>query len=126
MAKRARRKYCNFTYFNRTVNAKIEINQIQTKIEICFEYDSKPMINSGFSKYPIDLKESKGKCNLHYGCCTGRLLGPRLGPPHGPTPAAVIVKSKLKLSSLKSSDDLKRNKMDHTVVSNIRYSSMTL
>ena len=32
-----------------------------------------------------DLKGPKGKYNLHYECCTGRLLG----PPHGTTPAAL-------------------------------------
>ena len=33
-----------------------------------------------------DLKGPKRKYNMHYGCCTGRLLG----PPHGTTPNAVI------------------------------------
>ena len=33
----------------------------------------------------------KRKHNLHYGCCTGRLLG----PPHGTTPAAVLANKNL-------------------------------
>ena len=37
-----------------------------------------------------DVKRPKGKHNLHYGCCTGRLLRPS----HGTTPAAVIANKK--------------------------------
>ena len=36
LAKRARGKYCNFAYFNGTVNTKTDINQIETKKIIFF------------------------------------------------------------------------------------------
>ena len=51
-----------------------------------------------------DLKGPKVKYKLHYGRCTGSLLG----LPHGTMPAAVTTNKKIKMSSFKSSKNIKK------------------
>ena len=51
-----------------------------------------------------DLKGPKVKYILHYGRCTGRFLG----LPHGTTPAAVTTNKNIKISSLKSSENIQK------------------
>ena len=64
----------------------------------------------------LTLKDQKE----HIICTMDNVRGDVLGPLHDTTPAAVIA------SSFKSSDDLKRKKIDLTAVSDIESSSVTL
>ena len=64
----------------------------------------------------LTLKDQKE----HIICTMDDVRRDVLGPPHDTTPATVIA------SSFKSSDDLKRKKMDHTAVSDIESASVTL
>ena len=51
-----------------------------------------------------DLKGPKIKYKLHYGRCTG----PLLGMPHGTTPAAVTASKNIIMSSFMSSRDIQK------------------
>ena len=68
-----------------------------------------------------DLKGPKVKYKLHYGRCTG----PILGMPFGTTPAAVTTKNIIK-SSFKSCGDIQRKRVGQTAVSDNQSSSVTL
>ena len=70
-----------------------------------------------------DLKGPKVKYKLHYGRCTG----PLLGLPHGTIPAAVTTNKNIKMSSFKSSENIQKKAggPDRSVSDN-RSSSVTL
>ena len=52
--------------------------------------------------------------------------GDFLGPPHGTTPATVIANKNLNRDPLRAVNTFMRKEMDHTAVSTIQVSSVTL